>query len=131
MDVTMAALRTGLAGIVTEQTDRVVAVQLIKRTSQLMFPIDFQGDRANTASRDEDDDDGGEESNVQSTCQAVGQGLHMDRERRVNPGAGNDRSSEERHVPPRTIHDVARVPKPKGQAGKDWSIPVAMGLAGK
>lgn len=31
----MAALRTGLAGMVTEQTDRVVAVQLIKRTSLL------------------------------------------------------------------------------------------------
>jgi hypothetical protein len=100
-----------------------------------MLPIDFQGNRANAASRDADDDDSGEESNAQSTRQAVGQGLHMsegpqqDRERRGNSGAGNGHT-EERHVPSRTIHDVARVPKPKGQAGKDWSIPVAMGLAG-
>lgn len=41
MDVTMAALRTGLAGMVTEQTDRVVAVQLIKRTS-LLEVSDYQ-----------------------------------------------------------------------------------------
>jgi hypothetical protein len=40
-DVTMAALRISLAGMVTEQIDRVVAVQLIKRTS-LLEVSDYQ-----------------------------------------------------------------------------------------
>jgi hypothetical protein len=102
-----------------------------------MFPIDFQGNYTNAASLDEDEDDSGEESNARSTRRAVSQGLHMlegsqhNRERRGNPGTGNGHSSEQHHVGSRTIHDsVARVPKPKGQAGKDWSIPVEMGLAG-
>jgi hypothetical protein len=29
-----------------------------------------------------------------------------------------------------SINEVARVPKPKSQQGKDWSIAIEMGLAG-
>jgi hypothetical protein len=40
-DITMAAVRTGLVGMVAEQIDRVVAVQVIKRTS-LLGVSDYQ-----------------------------------------------------------------------------------------